>query len=476
MLQSTTQNNQPAQFAHHAEVYVLIIAAISIFIVSIDMSMVSSTMPVLAASLHLDPAHASLILLSYYLALASAMIVFGRTSDVIGTIKMFMFGCLFFVLGSFFSGISTDLPMLVIFRFLQGIGGAMLLPIHGAIITKYVSPRHVGKFFGVVTFAAGAGYTLGFILGGIIAHHLSWRWIFFVNIPFGIIALWAAQKASETPMNIKHKPDAKNKIDYYGAAFIFITMLLFTYLLNQFNNMGIERKVTVFCISLVSLAMFILRTAKARNPIINLKIFGDYTLVAAIAAGLLINIIFDGFNFVNPFYLSIIKKLPPTEVGSVLAIFPITSMLVGPIAGYCSDKFGAHSSSLFASFLLLFAIILFYFFEANSEVGYILVALVFFGAAISLFFTANIKAVMKHAAPGEEGVVSSLRASASYFGGVVGFSWFAQILSHPGLGPVTQDIYLLADFKSACKIGMLLTCVLVMIVLSPKIIGKIWSN
>lgn len=442
------------------EFLVLATSAISIFIVSVDMALVSSTIPFLSKQLNITPNQASTVLLSYYLALSSSIIFFGKLSDIIGTIRIFKYGCLLFVFGALCAGFSYNLIMLMIFRFIQGIGGAILLPIHGAMIAKFLSSKHAGKFFGIITLFAGAGWASGFILGGVVGSFLTWSWIFWVNVPCGILALYLIQivgkKAREN--NIENNLISKNrKIDLFAGFINFVALFLLTYLFNQFHSLELKYIVILILAVIFLMYIFIRRNNKQEFPLLNPKIFKNYYIMMPIIACVLVNIIFDGFNFINPFYLNYIKQLKFSEIGLILAILPISSMVIGPIAGIYCDKLGAYISCLVASSLIILAAILLYFCDQASNMSYVITILLIFGIALAIFFTANIKLVMHHAKQGDEGVVSSLKASTSYFGGVIGYSSFAQIISFaPKLNAQIDINSLMFDFKKSCLFGIFL--------------------
>ncbi len=438
---------------------ILATSAISIFIVSVDMAIVSSTIPFLSKQLNITPNQASTVLLSYYLALSSSIIFFGKLSDVIGTIRIFKYGCWFFVLGALFSGFSTNLTMLIIFRFIQGIGGAILLPIHGAMISKFLPSKHSGKFFGIITFFAGAAWALGFILGGIIGGNFTWSWIFWANVPCGILALYLIKLLNKKALenNITNILVKNKQLDLFAGFINFLVLLSTTYLFNQFYNLSFKHIIFLIVSISILIYIFIKRINNQPYPLVNPKIFKNYYIMIPIIVAFLLNIVYDGFNFINPFYLNSIKQLKPNQIGLILAILPISSMVIGPVAGVYCDRLGAYISCLFASSLIILAMILLYFCNQTSGLFYIISILIIFGVAISVFFTANIKLIMQHANPGEEGVISSLKASTSYFGGVIGFSSFAQIISFMSENNNTISLNnLIFSFKKSCLLGIII--------------------
>lgn len=457
MISKVGNLNPQKLFRNGLEVYALTIAILSIFMVSIDMAMVNTAIPALSKAFQLSPNQASLALLSFYLALSSTVIIFGKLSDIVGTIRIFQIGCIFFVLGSLLSSFSTNIYELMVFRFFQGIGGATLLPIHGTIITNFLSKQHSGKYFGLITFFTGVSYAVGFMLGGILCH-LSWRLLFLVNIPFGILALVIAWKLAK---NIKQKvqPLYKAAIDYYSFGLIFVIFFFLTYFLNQFFSITLVNKIYILVVVVLLSILFLLRRKWQKTNLLNFKPFTNYQIIIPMVAIMLVNIVFDGINFISPFYLHVIKKISYNKIGFILAVFPIASMVVGPITGYYLDKIGSYIFCLIGAALMIVATYLFYSLNMQASLAHFILAFVCFGISIAIFFTANIRLIMQHALKDEAGIISSCKASASYFGGVIGFSLFAQMLA---------NVVSIQSYKSACGLGIFLACIVLILCLLQK--------
>jgi MFS family permease len=453
---------------------ILIIATLSIFMISIDMAIVGSSIPTISKDLHLSPDQAANILLAYYLALSSTIILFGKLSDVLGVMNIMIWGCSLFIFGTFAAGMAPNFTLLIGARFIQGLGGAILLPVHATLISKFFTCRYSGKFFGIITFFTGAGYALGYILGGILCRYLSWRWIFFVNIPLGIITLTCIDSLPKGFTNNKDV-NLNKHIDYLSALITIVALALLTYLLQQLQNLELGIQLTLSAIIITLLWLLILRIKKYHTPLLPIKMLQNYRLMLPIIIAILVNIIFDGFSFINPFYLSFAKGLTPENSGFMLALLPLSSMLVGPFAGHGCDKFGAYSTAIISAILLIIATIMFYFLEPSSSINYIAAALIIFGISIAIFFTANIKLTMDHATDNEKGMVSAFKACTSYFGGVIGFAIFAQILAGFSNAKILTKIppnVLINNFKNSCLLGIFLAIIVLLLSLKQKTLNK----
>lgn len=234
---------------------------------------VSISMPTIATSLATDLLGISWALLSYQLSNIGLSIVFGRLSDLWGREKVFALGFLVFSAGSLLCGFSQSLIQLIVFRFLQGIGGAMLQSSSRALAAESVSENLAGRAQGYMTTAHHVGFIIGPSIGGLMIDYLSWRWSFFFLVPIGICGMLL------TLLNVKQRPlvfpNRSASIDYLGAALLFATTSALVMLLDRRTQqmIPISFKVALAVLFIVCLIGLILHETRARNPILNLRLF-----------------------------------------------------------------------------------------------------------------------------------------------------------------------------------------------------------
>lgn len=455
---------------------ILIISAISLFITSLDMAMSSLAVPFIAKTYNAVPSDASLILSSYYLALTSIMILGGKLSDLIGPIKVTKYGGLLFIFGSALSGVAPSLTIMVIFRFIQGAGGALLLPLHGSMIRKYLANKYLGRYFGLMTFVAGLAFVLGYTLGGILIKIFVWRAIFFVNVPTGILMLFLIRKIKsldikkESPINsqIVEKFDIGmliKKINIFNFGFlhnsiVFIVIFLLTFLLKQGYLLNFKDQVAIIVVIMLLCVVFSWSLYKTREKSTYSWLLNSKILIA-LCLTFIMNVVFDGINFIMPYYLNNIRHVPSNYMGLILAILPIFSMIVAPFIGNACDRYGADKISKISIFLLIGGLLILVTCNPSSGLLKVICALMLFGVAIAMFFTANIHFVMLQIKNGYEGVASALKSSVSYFGGVVGFSIFSQMLTAKhSIITSYSSYFLMSGFKYACEVGVILGLVM----------------
>ena len=240
-------------------------------------------------------------------------------------------------------------------------------------------------------------------------------------------------------------------------------LFLLTFLLKQGYLLNFNHQVTIIAIimllSVVFFWSFYKRGAKlSDNWLMNSKI------IIALSLTFIMNVAFDGINFIMPYYLSNIRHVSSNYIGLILAILPIFSMIVSPFIGNACDKYGANKISKISVFLLICGLLILSTCNQYSGLSRVICALMLFGIAIAMFFTANIHFVMLQIKNGYEGIASALKSSVSYFGGVVGFSIFSQMLtSKNSIMDGNSSIFLMNGFRYACEVGVILGLIMLML-------------
>jgi len=398
---------------------IIVTVALAIFMVNVDTSIVNIALPTLAKEFNADPADVSKVILSYLLAMSSTLLLFGRLGDLKGTEKIFTFGYLIFTVGSLLCALSNSLDMLIGFRLLQGLGGAILFSSWGAIVMKYLPPEIRGRAFGTITVAAGAGIAVGPPIGGFLVDFLNWHWIFLINIPVGIAAIALCWKLL---LGNTKKKSTEGKVDIPGAAFSVLMLVAFFYLFEIGPKKGWTSPATLGMIAAMLLfgIFFVIREAKFDSPLVNLNLFKNHNLSFSFGARMLVMLILGGVNFLLPFFFEGVRGLQPATVGMVLMIFPLTSFIGSPMAGYFADKSNNRLIRVVACILIVTATFLLWQFRGDSSWFMMISSFVIFGLGVSLFMTANITVVMSHAPRGNEGMVTAIVSVVGTIGSAVG--------------------------------------------------------
>ena len=417
--------------------YILLMYTISIasFMVNLDTYIVNVSLPTIAESFKTDTSNISWVVLSYNLMVVSLLLIFGKLGDKIGLKKMFTFGFLVFTVSSIFCGISNSLLMLIFARFLQGIGASILYALPQAMITKYIPQEKRGMAFGILASSAALGITLGAPVGGLITGALNWRWIFFINMPVGIFAIFHLLKI--LPKDF-YNFTSKKPFDYIGAVFSFFSALFLTFYINKLHTMPITSKImtTVLVLAIIFTTLFWLRMKNYKFALLDINVFKNLSFDFANIAMFLLSAFLAGTNFLMPFYLYEIKKLTVTQVGFVFILYSVSYLITSLISGKLSSKIEPYKLCIFSMLVSTLNIIFFIYNSTSESLLTTELFLIVCGISFSFFITSNNNLVMSMAKTSNAGMIAGIHRMTGRLGmlfGVVGFEAIFSIFSYNNL-------------------------------------------
>ena len=327
----------------------------------------------------------------------------GRIGDIFGRSKIFNLGFVIFTVGSALCGFSSQIYLLIGFRTIQAAGGALLQATSGAIIADYFPRERRGRAYGYNSLGFTAGAMLGIVLGGIITTYVSWQYIFFINIPIGIIAVIAGLKY------IKDTEKTPAKLDLAGMGLLAAALVLLSLGLVNFASNGINSlNVTLSVIGAVLIPVFILYDRRIKNAMIDFEAFKNRVLRNAIFSALFVSIGYFSVVFLVIMYLQGIRALTPLNASLLLVPGYVAGSFLGPIMGRLSDKYGSREIATLGIFFLAVAILIYLTMGATSPLYIVLFASAVSGLGTSMFFPANNSAVMANARTGSFGSISGL--------------------------------------------------------------------
>ena len=301
---------------------------------------VSISMPTVAQSLGTDLLGVSWALLSYQLSNIGLSMIFGRISDLWGREKMFALGFLVFAVSSLLCGFSQTVLQLILARFVQGVGGAMLQSSSRALASESVTEDLAGRAQGYMTTAHHVGFILGPSIGGLMIDYFSWRWSFFLLAPVGFAgALLAFANLQRQRHTGRHLPLS---IDYLGAALLFAitTTLVFLFDRRTHQVIGDSVQTLLVIVLLGSLAGFFMHESRTKNPFVNLELFKIRRFSFSVISLLVIGMCYSLTGFLLPFYLQDVLHLSPTQVGMLFMAPSILTVALAPLSGYLTDRLG----------------------------------------------------------------------------------------------------------------------------------------
>jgi EmrB/QacA subfamily drug resistance transporter len=382
---------------------VLAIVMLGTLMGALDSTIVLLAFPTINDSLHSDLATSLWIILAYLLVIAVATTQMGRIGDIYGRSKIFNLGFIIFTIGSALCGFSTHIYLLISSRVVQAAGGAIMQATSGAIIADYFPREKRGRAYGYNSLGFTAGALLGIVLGGIITSYISWQYIFFINIPIGIVAVISGFKY------IKNAEKTPAKLDLAGMALLASALVLLSLGLVDFAAQGISPlSIALAAIGAALLPVFILYDRKLKNPMIDFEAFKNKVLRNAIFSAFFLSIGYFSVIFLVIMYLQGIRGLSPLNASLLLVPGYIAGSFLGPIMGRLSDKYGSRELATTGVFFLGLAIVVYLTMSTTSPLYIVLIASAVSGTGTSMYFPANNSAVMANARAGSFGSISGL--------------------------------------------------------------------
>ncbi len=312
---------------------------LAILLAALDQTIISTALPKIVSDLN-GLNEYSWVATSYLLTSAISTPLYGKVSDMYGRKKIFLFSISVFLVGSVLCGLSQNMTQLILFRGIQGIGAGGLFTLVMAIIGDVVPPRDRGKYQGLFGGVFGVSSIAGPLLGGLITDHASWRWVFYINVPVGLLALFVIATVLHLP--VKKSP---HKVDYLGALFLSIagiSLLLGTEWGGDKYGWGSAQIIGLFIVSIVSAILFVWQEKRAKEPIIPLGLFKNSIFTTSTALAFLLGVVMFGALIFLPEYQQLIRGDSATKSGLMMLPF-VAGMLVGSIAsGRLVSKIGKY--------------------------------------------------------------------------------------------------------------------------------------
>lgn len=460
---------------------VLLIVSLGAFMVSIDATIVNIALPGIAQSFGIDMGLVSWVVMVYLLILTSSLTIAGKLGDIKGFRYVFSAGCMIFIAGSVFCGISTTFGQLICFRALQGIGAAALFAIGPAMLTEYLPAQKRGWALGIMTTLVSVGVATGPILGGFITEYASWNLIFFVNLPVGIVVLFASLSTLPSD-SLKAAPA---EFDLVGAVLIFFALLMFLFPVNRGLMLGWTSPVIVgtFVVSLVLFSLFFVRQHYCRHPIINMRIFKNRAFLAGNIIAFLMTLVINGAEFLFPFFFENVQGLSSGATGLLLAVPAVTLMVTGPFAGSLSDRYGPRILSVIALSLACVTFVMFSMFDASTAFPFIIAALALEGIAVGLYSSPNMNQILSAGSGDDKGLSSSVMMTIRHFSSALGVAIFGSAVlrivfrTSSAKGVVLDSVpaqQLVVGFQEVFQLGAIL--VFAALVLAAVMSWRAWKQ
>ncbi len=370
----------------------------------LDASIVTLAVPAIRTDMNASLAQVEWVALIYLLVLVGSISAVGRLADMVGRKLLYTYGFALFTLASLGCALAPDITWLLVARAVQAVGAAMLQANSVALIRTSMPAGKLGKAIGLQGAAQAIGLAMGPSVGGLLIGLGGWRWVFFVNIPAGVIGLllgWFLLPRT-------HVKAPRARLDWLGLVALMPAVGALLLALSEAARLGFGDSVVLGLLgaSLVLFAFFVMRERRARHPLVDLSLFTSGSFSRGVATGLLGYLVLFGVLFVTPLHLESEYSLPPAQAGLLLTVLPVALGLVAPVAGLLADRFGARLPASAGMGLVTTALAVLVF--SPRDLWVTAAALAAMGLGLGLFTPANNASVAAAGHAHQAGMVSGV--------------------------------------------------------------------
>jgi EmrB/QacA subfamily drug resistance transporter len=422
----------PAEYFTHLAGYRWIVVAtvcIGSFMGQVDSSITQLLLPRLEREFDARLSTVSWVAVAYLLAMAAFLPIFGRLADMVGRKLLYTIGFLLFMLGSGACGLAPNLPVLIAFRVIQAVGAALLSSNSVAIIVMTAGEDRRGRALGIQSAAQAVGLGAGPAIGGLVMDTLGWQWVFWINVPFGllgaVIGWFVIPQTTALPTD--------NRFDWTGALLIVPALTALMTVLNEGHAWGTTSPafLAAALLAVILLTLFIRTERHAPAPLVDLTLFRQKGFASGNIAGLMSWAALFGLFFLMPFVFIRAYGDSALAAGLRLSIVPALLGAIAPIGGVLYDRLGARIVTVAGMLICVAALaLLFVVLDGQSDgLPLVMLALAIFGVGQGLFISPNNSAIMAAAPPQLTGAAGGLMNVMRSIGTSVGIAAASSLLA-----------------------------------------------
>jgi EmrB/QacA subfamily drug resistance transporter len=412
--------------------WTLAAVAFGLFMIMLDNTIVNVALPSIEHSLHMSISSLEWIVTAYALTFAALLITGGKLGDMFGRRKMFVVGLAVFTLASLACGLAPSAGFLIGARAVQGIGAALMNPATLSIITATFPPKERGQAIGIWAGVSALALAIGPLVGGLIVDNINWHWIFYVNVPVGVVGIVVSYFFITESRDTSHE----QSIDLPGLVTSGAALLALSYALIEGNKHGWTSPeiLGLFAGAAVLLAAFVLLELRQRLPMLDLSLFKIGSFVGANLVAMLVSLGMFGVFFYISLYVQNVLGYSPTKAGAIFLPMTVLIILVAPVAGKLSDRIG--SRWLMGTGMTTVGVSLLLYQRIGVHAGFwsLLPQLMLGGLGMALTMSPMTSAAMGSVPVDKAGVGSGVLNSFRQVGGSLGIALMGAILlsyAHP---------------------------------------------
>lgn len=397
----------------------VVVISLGFFMTTLDASVVNIALPVIQDYFRESKGGAEWAITIYLLVISGAVLCFGRLSDLKGRKNLIVIGFCTFTLASILCGLSFNFIMLIIFRGIQAIGGAMIMSSGPAIITDIVPENMRGKAFSVTAISLSLALCAGPVIGGTCTSTFGWKSIFFLNIPFGIIAI--ALSVWAIPFDKFHE---NAPFDVKGSILFFVSLSLITLALDMVDfAIGTVVILLPLIIGIILFSIFSIQENRITYPLLKMSLFKNISFTTSNISLFLAFIMQYGFVYITPYFFENHWLMSPSSSGKAMIPISVAMMCTAPISGILADRFKSYKICTIGMLLTSASIfVLCYGLTIRRSMTYWIVCSIIAGIGCGLFQTSNMKQIMESVSAKDRGVASGIRSTIINVGEIMGVS------------------------------------------------------
>jgi EmrB/QacA subfamily drug resistance transporter len=406
-----------AAYTRHPDV-ALFVVVIGVLITAIDATIVVLALPKIQEAFHIGLTSVIWVVIGYLFVITLVSTQVGRFGDMFGRVMMYETGFIIFVIGSVACALAWDELSLIIFRLIQGLGGAFIVANSGAVVADIFPKEQRGRAYGFNSIGFNAGAVLGVVLGGVIVTYLSWRWIFWINVPIGIGSVALARRVL-----FDHSEREHREIDWLGV--FTMGLGLFCILWGMVKLISEPFGVSIGCffvIGVLSLLLFWKIESKVTEPMLDFTLFRLPTLLSSLLAAMIQSLANFAVLLLILMYLQGVRGLDPIRASMLLVPGYLLSGVAGPFAGRFADQRGPVAPATIGLGLQIVALVAYAQLGTATPLWFVVVAYIIGAVGAGFFFPANNAAVMKIALGDSFGITFGLLRTFAYVGMVFSFA------------------------------------------------------
>ncbi len=400
--------------------WTLVAVSFGLFMIMLDNTVVNVALPSIRRDLGISVSELEWVVNAYALTFGVLLLTGGKLADLFGRRRMFITGLVVFTAASLWCGLAGGASSLIAARTVQGVGAALMNPATLSIITATFPARLRGTAIGIWAGVSALALAIGPLVGGILTERISWSWIFFVNIPVGIVAVIAARFLIDESKDTSRE----QSLDLPGLVTSAVGLFALTYGLVSTNThaWGSTRVLGLLALGVIALAAFVLLELRQRVPMLDLSLFRNPTFAGANAVMALVGLAMFGIFFFNSLYLQNVLHYSAIKTGAAFLPMTLLIILVAPVAGRFTDRIGPRWLMAGGLTLLTGSLLLFGTLDARSSFWNIVPALVVGGLGMAITMAPTTTAAMSSVPVDKAGVGSAVINSMRQVGGSLGIA------------------------------------------------------